>query len=142
MSEVHDPPYRTNGERMSVRIYRVQDAEGRGPYKPGLSDRWTDVDHEERNPSIFEDFKISPMDLRLLWRECENGGCAFRTQQSLQAWFGMIERLRLEELGYFVVTMLVDRILLESERQLIFARIRPLRLGVIKLPWHAEEWTE
>jgi hypothetical protein len=125
---------------MSVRIFRVQDIEGRGPYKPGFSHLWTNAHHHERNPSIFEDFKISPVELKKFLFHSENAGCAFRSQQSLKDWFQLSERLRLEEMGYFIVSMLVDRIVLESDRQLIFARKRPLRLGCIKLPWHAEEW--
>ena len=123
-----------------TRVFRVQDDNGRGPYKSGLSHVWVDAHHEQRNPSIFDDFKISPDELGSCWYPNENGGCAFRNLQQLNGWFQLVERFRLEELGYSIVSMIVDRIIYESERQLIFARKRPLRLGAIKLPWHAEEW--
>ena len=123
-----------------IRVYRVQDETGRGPYKPGFSHKWTDAHHNERNPSLFEDFSLQPNDLENAWHPNENGGCAFRSLKQLHSWFGLTERFRLEELGYSIVTMLVDRIIFESERQLIFARKRSLRLGAIKLPWHSEEW--
>ena len=124
----------------NIRVYRVQDENGRGPYKPGLSHIWTDAHHNDRNPSLFEEFKVSPEDMATLWQANENGGCAFADLRQLNSWFGLHERFRLEELGYSIVTMLVDRVLFQSDRQLIFARKRPLRLGAIKLPWHAEEW--
>lgn len=125
---------------MNDRVYRVQDDNGRGPYKPGRSHIWTDAHHNQRNPSLFDDFSITPAELERCWHPNENGGCAFRTLDQLHSWFQLAERFRLEELGYSIVTMLADRIVLESDRQLIFARKRPLRLGAIKLPWHAEEW--
>lgn len=120
---------------MNHRVYRVQDDEGRGPYRVGFSHVWTDADHHNRNPSIFDDFNLAPERLRELWHPSENGGCAFRNTAQLCSWFSSSERRRLEELKYSIVSMLVDRIIFESERQLVFARRRPLRLGVIKLLW-------
>lgn len=122
---------------MSIRVFRVQDAEGRGPYRPGYSHTWTDADHD-RNPPMFDEFGWPANDkISDLWNPNETGGCAFRTLEQLHKWFSPTERARLERSGYSIVTLSVDRIIAESDRQLVFGRIRPLRNGCAVLPWTA-----
>jgi hypothetical protein len=58
-------------------------------------------------------------------------GCGFRTLNQLYSWFSESELRRLRLLGYAVVPVVVDRILAESERQLVFARSAPQKRGVI-----------
>jgi hypothetical protein len=112
------------------KIYRVQDADGRGPYRPGPAHLWVNWDHEQqRNPTLFGDFSLR--DPSRSWHS------GFRTLDQLCAWFGVDERFNLEDLGYSVVTLLADQIILESNRELIFSRIQKLHLGIIQLPWRS-----
>jgi len=114
-------------------VYRWQDVDGRGPYKPGLSDFWAEPSHYDRNPAIFYEFPkwiASYRDPALTY------GCAFRTVAQMHAWFTPAEIERMLDMGYQFGRMEVDRIECESERQLVFARRRPLKFGleVIELP--------
>lgn len=117
-------------EEMVQTVYRVQDAEGRGPYRPGFSHTWKDPEHDFRNPSIFDDFPtFNP-------RRLPNGfayGCAFRTIGHLTDWFSSRELGRLALMGYRVVQIDVENIIAESPRQVIVARRRPLRIGATEV---------
>lgn len=64
-------------------------------------------------------------------------GCGCRTLDQLFKWFTPTERVRLRALGYSIVTMWVDRIIAESENQVVFARKKPLAHSVTVLadPW-------
>ena len=41
-------------------IFRVQDAEGRGPWKPGFSSQWMDEARPEWLPPIYDELNIHP----------------------------------------------------------------------------------
>lgn len=62
-------------------------------------------------------------------------GSAFRSIGQLANWFNSKEIKRLQDLNFTAVEMYVDRILCESEHQLIFGRTTPLTTGfkVIKV---------
>lgn len=110
---------------MSVRVYRVQDGEGRGPFRPGFSRRW----FEERDsypPAYLEWFG----DLRPILRDGEYGGCGCRSIEQLRQWFRPTELDTLRLFGYAVVSMDVDRVIAENENEIVFARRKPLRFGV------------
>lgn len=119
---------------MSEAIYRVQDAEGRGPYRPGTSGRWTDDDHH-RNPPFFVEFGWSPRSIAGHFRPGESGGCAFRSLGDLYRWFSPQECQKLDALGYSIVRMNVDRIIRESKNQVVFARNKPLWCDLLMVPW-------
>ena len=116
---------------MSTTIYRIQDAEGRGPYRPGFAHRWTDPDAptSSRQPFFFEfpDLDIARLDPG-------RSGCGFRTMDQLLRWFTPFERQKLAALGYAVVSMEADEILAESEYQLVFKRRLPLSIGALAIP--------
>ena len=116
---------------MSTTVYRIQDAEGRGPYRPGFSHRWTDPDATtaNRQPIFFE---FPNLDLSRI--SPGRSGCAFRTLDQLLRWFTPFERQKLAALGYSVVSMEADEILAESEHQLVFTRRLPLAVGAISIP--------
>jgi hypothetical protein len=121
---------------MSIRVYRVQDSRGRGPFAPGLSHRWAD---EEFAPGMLplptwgEEFGIDLIDRE--GRVGETFGCATRTLDGLLRWFSASEAWRLDRMGFSVVLILPGRIIAESPNQLVFARYAPLTRGVIVLPW-------
>ena len=115
---------------MSVRIYRVQDADGRGPFKPGFSHRWLDPSPSARDllPPWIDEFGLGIIS-RI--NAGEHAGCGCRSINGLRRWFDDGELERLREFGYQVVMMKADRILAESVNQTVFVRSRPLKDGVL-----------
>lgn len=122
-----------------MRVFRIQDADGRGPFKPGFSSSWTD---EEFAPSMLS---LPPWGTEFGWDLIEKKGwpgehfgTAVRSLSALNRWFSPTEQRKLSILGYRAVELRADRILAESDCQLVFARRKPLRLGAKPQPW---PWT-
>lgn len=111
---------------MSNRILRIQDADGRGPYKPGFSGVWCDNFGPPPPPTYMEEF---PGVLRRM-NENAHYGSACRSVEQIRKWFTPTELLRLHLLGYRLVAMEADRILAESKNQLVFMRRKPLNVDV------------
>lgn len=109
-----------------TRVLRLQDVDGRGPFKPGLTKRWIDDDGPPQPAPWLQDFP------GLLKKMNENGhyGCGVRTMEQLRVWFSPTELVRLRILGYRCVAMTVDKVLAESRHQLVFMRHKPLREDV------------
>ena len=122
------------GKHKMIPVFRVQDIEGRGPYRPGTSHRWTDDDHY-RNLPFYTEFGWSVGSISKRWRDGETGGCAFRSLDGLYRWFSPAECEKLDALRYMVVRMNVDRIIRESNTQVVFARTKPLWKDRFILPW-------
>jgi hypothetical protein len=113
---------------MSVIIFRVQDESGRGPWKPGFSQRWV----EDRPEEEFAKLVPWPIQFGNVLRRSIVGmalGCGCRTLEQLRRWFTQTEYATLRSFGYRAVKMEVGRILAESEIQCVFERARPLREG-------------
>lgn len=108
-------------------IYRIQDREGRGPFRPGFSERWIEdrPDHGNLLPWNLE-FGV------LMVADWEIVACGCRTKEQLRRWFARVEYDRLLKLGYAAVTMKPSRILAESKIQCVFARIIPLHAGATR----------
>ena len=113
-------------------LYRVQAADGRGPWRPGLSRFWIDEDCDKPLPEPVQD--AFPDVFRRIPRGW-HAGCACRSVEDLRAWFSPIEEHRLEAMGYSPVQIVVDKILAENHHQVVFARRKPLNQDVILLPW-------
>ncbi len=119
-----------------ITIYRIQDKEGRGPFKPGFSKVWSDDDFAlgvKAHPTWMQEFGSD-----LIAKNGKPGnhwGSGLRTIEKLNEWFSKAEQARLAQLGYNVVSMQIDRILAESENQLVFERARPLHKHVVIVPW-------
>ena len=77
-------------------------------------------------PNFIQEF--GPIHLKILYGEHAGSGC--RTLEQLQKWFTKNEFRKLKSFGYNCVEMEVDRILAESENQLVFCRINPLRTDI------------
>lgn len=109
---------------------RVQDRDGRGPFKPGMPDRWLDPEGRDF-PAVHEEFGLG-------WRdEIPHGwhcGCAFRSVEQMRTWFSPWECERLSNLGYNLVSLRA-RPLRESAWQSIIVRPAPLRWGGVIQPW-------
>ena len=108
-------------------VLRIQDADGRGPWKPGFSRRWVEdrPDHENLPPWFVE---FGRVDKLALVGEHVGSGC--RTVEQLRRWFSPSEYMTLRRFGYRAVRMAVGRLLAESDRQCVFGRARPLREDV------------
>lgn len=118
-----------------TRVYRVQDREGRGPWRPGFSRVWADEDFGpgcEDLPSWLVEFGPDLLARRGL--PGEHYGCAVRKPKDLRRWLSDAERMRLAALGFSLVVVKADRILAESKNQLVIASRVPLARAVI-LPW-------
>jgi hypothetical protein len=122
---------------MSTTVYRVQNFTGRGPFKPGVPAKWSDENFApgmEALPTWMEEFGADAV--QRLGRGHEHFGSAVRHLDEIGKWFSPTEQQRLERLGYHVVFMRVDRILAESDNQLLFARDLPLwqSVTVVRFP--------
>lgn len=114
-------------------VFRVQDKEGRGPFRPGFSHRWLDEDgREDERPPIYVELGMGIFN-RILTGE--SAGCACLSLDALLRWFTPAELERLEGFGYHVVSLDADRIIAESKTQVLFGRAKPLRTGATRIKW-------
>ena len=106
-----------------LRVFRVQDSDGRGPFKPGFSHVWLDPIGGCELPAWIFEFP----DLAARIREIRpHSGTAVRTREQINRWFSESELSRLRILGYRVVALDADEILAESDNQIVFRRDKPL----------------
>lgn len=114
-------------------IFRIQDKDGRGPYKPGFSKHWTDPDARcligaPLFPPYMEEFPEVQDKINSI-ADINGGsfGCGFRTREQLHHWFTKDELEKLFRYGYSIVEIHPDRVLAESENQLVFWCKKPLK---------------
>jgi hypothetical protein len=112
-----------------IEIFRIQDVDGRGPWKPGFSNKWVisrdDIENLIPWPVQFDAPKI----LHQIVKSKMHSGCACRSIDQLRRWFTPAEYETLRKYGYEAVRMHADRILAESTIQLVFLRDMPLNEG-------------
>ncbi len=109
-------------------IYRIQDADGRGPYKPGMSAKWADKEGGNykgeftRLPPFMDEFGDSILNEINIIMNLSGGsfGCGFRSMEELCNWFSPSEIERMKVLGYRIVKIEPDKILRSSHRQTVF----------------------
>lgn len=106
---------------MSDKLWRIEDAEGRGPFRPGFSREWRSPVGLDLPPPWYE-AGISVSEFQELFSDGYRGGCACRTKAQLHRWFNFRERGRLKKLGFRTVCFVPDRILLETPTQVVFER--------------------
>jgi len=100
-------------------IYRVQHKNGRGPFKPGMTQRW--AEQEERPGYVMFNYNEYITD------KCKYTGCGCESIKQLKKWFTENEYNTLKKLGYNAVKMYVDIIHNSDEFQCIFGRKKPLK---------------
>ena len=115
-------------------VYRVQDADGRGPWRPGLSRQWVDAD-APAGRLVETIFDLIPLDEIRDMRERYYLGCACRTLADLGAWFTPIEKERLRALRFHPVMIQADAVIAESRFQILIGRLRPMAVGATRLSW-------
>jgi len=106
-------------------IYRVQDKDGRGPWKPGFSHKWI-VDRDDLNNlhSINKEFNCSYLDRTFY--EGWHFGCGCLSVDQLKRWFIEEEYNTLLEYGYSSVKI-NGKVLESSSIQCLFARRKHLK---------------
>jgi len=114
-----------NNTKAHIKIYRVQDSEGRGPWRPGFSLSWVESrpDHDLLKP-MYGDLDSSKIYNAM--RMGEHWGCGCRTAEKLKRWINQSEYEKLLGFGYKSVILNIDRILDESDIQTLFSRRTPL----------------
>lgn len=110
---------------MTRRLLRLQDCEGRGPFRPGFSAVWRDEFGHDL-PPIYVDLGIPAAALGKLIPYGHWAGCACRSEDELYQWFSRRERRRLKRLGYETVSFVPDRVIAETRSQVFFAMRVPL----------------
>lgn len=119
-------------------VFRVQDSDGRGPFKPGFSHRWAQLreDHDFLFPWLIEFPNVIE-----LAKPGMHLGCGCLTLEQLRRWFIPSEYETLLGFGYRAVQLQVGRILARSLTQCVFERATPLRLGIKAIELYCKEPT-
>jgi hypothetical protein len=121
-------------------ILRVQDREGRGPWRPGLAARWSFAETAQILPASWEE--IPDLHIRVE-RAAQRGllhvGCAVRGTEGLRLWFNRGELQRLRDLGFSVVRCTDVEVIAETPHQLVIGRRAELR-SLPPLAWR-RVWT-
>lgn len=112
------------------RVFRIQDKDGRGPFRPGFSKMWLDEDIGDRValPSWIEEFGADA------FAQAPGGSCGFsavRTINKIRDWFTDTERQRLYGFGFYLVEVPDAHVIRESEHQVLCWRNLPLTFGVM-----------
>ena len=115
-------------------VCRIQDAEGRGPYKPGFSHVWSERDSGPL-PIYLAFPKVMDDACKIVKQRGGAVGCAFRSLEQAQAWFSPNEVLTLAKLGYSLVWIQPMQVLAENEDQLVFWSNLPLAKAVLRTGW-------
>lgn len=119
-----------------ITVYRVQDASGRGPWRPGFSKEWIEADAPAGRlvESLLD--LMSPAQIRAL-PATHQYGAACRRLADLAAWFTPVERARLRALGFWPVELRADLVICESRWQVFVGRVRPFAEGATRRAWAA-----
>lgn len=107
-------------------VYRIQDKDGRGPFKPGFSSRWVELreDHDDLVPWFVEFGRVD--------MKCISGmaiGSACRTVEQLRRWFSESEYKTLKAHGYQAVEIDAS-IVAESQIQCFIQRPKQFKEDV------------
>lgn len=110
-------------------IVRIQDKQGRGPWRPGFSHTWLDPDGPALPPAIQETVKNFSEIVNKAHSKGFHIGCAVRDGR-ISDWVSDSEMDRLKREGFFLVNATQCQILADDGRQVLIACKKPLR----KLP--------
>ena len=108
-------------------VFRIQDMTGRGPWRPGFSEVWSDTGKDTFTlPNIFQDFGMEILKrMRKANKAGLHCGCACIDLETLNKWFSEREKAKLLTLGFQIVSLNVDVILARSKMQIVYGRLLP-----------------
>ena len=117
-------------------LYRIQDREGRGPWRPGFSAEWLELDSDRPLPvPITSELANFHSLVKQAHQRRMHIGCAVRGLDGLAKWFLPSELAKLRELGFRLVRCSTCEILAETPNQVLFASKAPLaRLPRVSWP--------
>lgn len=101
-------------------IYRVQDAVGRGPYRPGFSYRWSDPDGPTQMPWWIEIGEPIDVAHAKMSDPTLHYGCGFDTLDQMHSWFSRRELRTLDKLGFKLVKIEPDFVIARTPTQVVF----------------------
>ena len=115
-------------------VCRIQDADGRGPYKPGFSHVWSEREYGP-DPVFIAFPGIMTRAQKIVNDRGGAVGCAFRTLNQASEWFSPSEVLTLAKHGYSLCWIEPDEILAENDDQLVIWTALPLAKAKIATGW-------
>ena len=121
----------------TIPYYRIQDKEGRGPFKPGMTQHWADTvrnqkkDQKHRIP-IFDEQGIEYVD-KSMFKRGQYGTVCYSIDH-LKMWFSAEERRKMHDLGYYIVEVTGYEIIFKGKCQLLISSPVPLS----EIPMHQE----
>ena len=91
---------------MKITVYRIQDSEGRGPFRPGVTQKWIDAERTYFPKAQIQEQlwikKIADPELNLAF--------VCTSIEQMKIWVSETEYDRLMKLGYNAVKIDVDKI--------------------------------
>lgn len=108
-------------------LLRMQDGNGRGPWKPGFSEQWVDNTRRFDLPSLQEDFGVDfrPM-VDAAFKRGLHLGTAVKGVEKFNQWFTASERVKLAMFGYRIVDASQCEVLGETNWQVVIGSQQPL----------------
>jgi hypothetical protein len=105
-----------------MKIYRVQKADGSGPYRSGLIEMWLKSSHNGgSHPNAYNDRLLKAKWSKMSEAKQERYKFAFSSMRQLQSWFNKSELKRLKALGFEIKELRVSkRDVIMGSRQVIF----------------------
>ena len=107
-------------------LIRIQDKDGRGPWRPNFSKIWLDKAGPDLGLPVYEDFENFNCIIKKAHSQGKYLGCAMR-EENLSLWFTKNEIRKLKKLGFDFVSCRNVEILAENKRQAIIASKLPLK---------------
>lgn len=107
-------------------IIRLQDKEGRGPWRPGFSKNWITDNNPFIGKPIYEDFPDFTKMVQKAHKEGLHIGCAVQ-KEKVGIWFTNEELNKLYDLDFQWVNCEKCDILGESDTQVIITSVLPFK---------------
>jgi hypothetical protein len=120
-------------------IYRIQDSEGRGPFKPGFTHLWIDKERQPFPPPFTEHPKFASV-VKRAHSKGLHLGAAVIGWPSLARWFSTDELFRLYERGYWIVDARGCTVELYDDFQVLVSSPLPLRFCPASPPMAKPTW--
>lgn len=111
--------FRQAGPRRTGLVYRVQDREGRGPWRPGFSQAWMEDRSPEEYAALLPVQEEFPGLVRML-RPGYSVGVGCVSLEQLRLWFTPLEYERLLGFGFHCYGFVPARIVCQSDVQCVF----------------------